>query len=404
MLANGFALFDTAIGRCGVAWGERGIAGVQLPEAGERETRARMLQRFPAAGEAAPPLGVQRVVDRIVALLRGEVNDLSTVKLDMDEVPAFHRRVYEAARVIPPGMTLSYGDIAARVGAPGAARAVGQALGRNPFPIIVPCHRVLAAGGKIGGFSAQGGIATKRRMLAIEGVQLNGTTPLFDGDGGLGFDPELAVAHLRTSDPTLARAIDEIGPFRMRLRPASSIFAALAESIAYQQLNGKAAAAIYARVCALFPRGLPTAARLLRTSEEKLRGAGLSRSKLLSLRDLAQKAEEGAIPTLGEIQNMADETIIERLSEVRGIGRWTAEMLLMFRLGRPDVLPVDDFGVRKGFAIAFDKSELPSPKELAAHGARWKPYRTVASWYLWRVVERAAARKVMPLGPAEEET
>jgi methylated-DNA-[protein]-cysteine S-methyltransferase len=404
MLANGFALFDTAIGRCGVAWGERGIAGVQLPEAGERETRARMLQRFPAAGEAAPPLEVQRVVDRIVALLRGEVNDLSTVKLDMDEVPAFHRRVYEAARVIPPGMTLSYGDIAARVGAPGAARAVGQALGRNPFPIIVPCHRVLAAGGKIGGFSAQGGIATKRRMLAIEGVQLNGTTPLFDGDVGLGFDPELAVAHLRTSDPTLARAIDEIGPFRMRLRPAPSIFAALAESIAYQQLNGKAAAAIYARVCALFPRGLPTAARLLRISEEKLRGAGLSRSKLLSLRDLAQKAEDGAIPTLGEIQNMADDEIIERLSEVRGIGRWTAEMLLMFRLGRPDVLPVDDFGVRKGFAIAFDKSELPSPKELAAYGSRWKPYRTVASWYLWRVVERAAARKVMPLGPAEEET
>src|SRR5215472_13774323 len=403
MTANGFALFDTAIGRCGVAWGEGGIAGIQLPEAGERETRARMLQRFPVAGEVPPPPEVQRVVDRIVALLRGEVSDLSPIALDMDQVPAFHRRVYEAARAIPAGKTLSYGDIAARAGAPGAARAVGQALGRNPFPIIVPCHRVLAAGGKIGGFSAQGGIATKRRMLAIEGVQLNGTTPLIDENGGLGFDPELAVAHLRGSDPTLARAIDEIGPFRMRLRPAPSIFAALAESIAYQQLNGKAAAAIYARVCALFPRGLPTAARLLRTSEEKLRGAGLSRSKLLSLRDLAQKAEEGAIPTLGEIQNMADETIIERLSEVRGIGRWTAEMLLMFRLGRPDVLPVDDFGVRKGFAIAFDKGGLPSPKELAAYGSRWKPYRTVASWYLWRVVERAAARKVMPLGPAEEE-
>src|SRR5215472_7479682 len=149
MLASGFALFDTAIGRCGVAWGGRGIAGVQLPEGGERETRARMLQRSPAAGEAAPPLAVQRVVDSIVALLRGGVNELSTVKLDMDELPAFHRRVYEADRAIPAGMTLSYGDIAARVSAPGAARAVGQALGRNPFPIIVPCHRVLAAGGKI---------------------------------------------------------------------------------------------------------------------------------------------------------------------------------------------------------------------------------------------------------------
>jgi len=174
MMASGFALFDTTIGRCGVAWGQRGVAGVQLPEAGERETRARMLHRFPAAGEAAPPPEVQRAIDRIVALLRGETSDLSAVPLDMNGVPEFHRRVYEAARTIPPGKTLSYGDIARRVGAPGAARAVGQALGRNPFPIVVPCHRVLAAGGKIGGFSAQGGIATKRRMLAIEGAQLDG--------------------------------------------------------------------------------------------------------------------------------------------------------------------------------------------------------------------------------------
>ena len=174
MTASGFALFDTAIGRCGIAWGERGIAGVQLPEAGETETRARMLQRFPAAGEATPPPQIQQAVERIVALLRGDARDLSTIALDMDGVPEFHRRVYDAARTIPPGETLSYGDIARRVGAPGAARAVGQALGRNPFPIVVPCHRVLAAGGKIGGFSAQGGIATKRRMLAIESARING--------------------------------------------------------------------------------------------------------------------------------------------------------------------------------------------------------------------------------------
>ena len=403
MMANGFALFDTAIGRCGVAWGGRGIAGVQLPEGGERETLARMLRRFPAAGEATPPPEVRQVIDRIVALLRGKASDLSTVRLDMDEVPVFHRRVYDAARAIPQGMTLSYGEIATRVGAPGAARAVGQALGRNPFPIVVPCHRVLAAGGKIGGFSAQGGIATKRRMLAIEGAQLDAGAPLLNGAQVFGFDPGLAVAHLRAADTTLAEVIDGIGPFRMRLRPAPSIFAALAESIAYQQLNGKAAAVIFTRVCALFPRSRPTAARLLRISEEELRGAGLSRSKLLSLRDLAQKAEAGAIPTLNEVRGMSDETIIERLSKVRGVGRWTAEMLLMFRLGRPDVLPIDDFGVRKGFAIAFERGELPSPKELAAYGARWQPYRTVASWYLWRAVERATARRVEPLAGAEEE-
>src|SRR6266852_8845152 len=169
MTASGFALFDTAIGQCGIAWGERGVAGVQLPEAGEAETRARMLHRFPAAGETAPPPEVEKAVERIVALLRGEAGDLAEVTLDMDQVPAFHRRVYEVARTIPPGRTLSYGDVAARLGAPSAARAVGQALGRNPFAIVVPCHRVLAAGGRVGGFSANGGIATKLRMLAIEG-------------------------------------------------------------------------------------------------------------------------------------------------------------------------------------------------------------------------------------------
>jgi methylated-DNA-[protein]-cysteine S-methyltransferase len=174
MAASGFALFDTTIGRCGIAWGDGGVAGVQLPEAGEPETRARMLHRFPAAGEAIPPPEVQRAVDGIVALLGGEARDLSAIALDMEHVPAFHRRVYDVARAIPSGETLSYGAVAARLGAPGAARAVGQALGRNPFPLVVPCHRVLAAGGKIGGFSAEGGITTKRRLLAIEGAQLDG--------------------------------------------------------------------------------------------------------------------------------------------------------------------------------------------------------------------------------------
>jgi 3-methyladenine DNA glycosylase/8-oxoguanine DNA glycosylase len=238
-------------------------------------------------------------------------------------------------------------------------------------------------------------------MLAIEGARLDGAPALLDDESALPFDPDLAIAHLRASDPVLARAIDEIGPFRMRLRPAPSVFPVLARAIVNQQLNGKAAAAIFARLCALFRRGEPSARQMLRLSDEKLRGVGLSASKLLSLRDLAQKVEDGVIPTLAEIRDLPDEAIIEQLSKVRGIGRWSAEMLLMFRLGRPDVLPVDDFGIRKGFSIAYNR-DMPSPKELAAYGVRWQPYRTAASWYLWRVVERATARKVMPLGPAEE--
>jgi methylated-DNA-[protein]-cysteine S-methyltransferase len=171
MTAYGFTLFETAIGHCGAAWGERGIVGVQLPEAGVVETRERMLHRFPTAAESAPPAEVQIALDEIIALLDGAPSDLSTIALDMHAVPPFHRRVYEFARAIPPGKTLSYGDIAAQLGARGAARAVGQALGHNPFPIVVPCHRVLAAGGRIGGFSAHGGTATKLRMLAIEGAR-----------------------------------------------------------------------------------------------------------------------------------------------------------------------------------------------------------------------------------------
>jgi len=171
MTAYGFTIFDTAIGRCGVAWSDRGLVGVQLPEASEAAARERMLQRFPAAAEVAPPHTVKLAIDGIVALLHGEPSDLSAIALDMEGVAPFHRRVYEAARTIPPGKTLAYGEVAARLGAAGAARAVGQVLGHNPFPIVVPCHRVVSAGGKIGGFSAHGGTATKRRMLEIEGAE-----------------------------------------------------------------------------------------------------------------------------------------------------------------------------------------------------------------------------------------
>jgi len=386
-----FALFDSPIGTCGIAWGERGVVAMQLPEAREAATRARLLHRFPGAQEASPPPDVQVALDRVVALLRGQASDLSAIALDMERVPPFHRRVYEAARTIPSGTTLSYGEIAARIGAPGSARAVGQALGRNPFAIVVPCHRVLAAGGKVGGFSANGGIATKLRLLAIEAAQASGDGAQFEGDGVLGFDPTTAVEHLRASDVALARVIDAVGPFRMQLKKTPSLFAALAEAIVYQQLTAKAAGTIYARVCALFPRAHqgPTAEQLLRISDEKLRAAGLSGSKLLSLRDLARRAAAGEIPTLAEAHRMDDAEIIQRLTEVRGIGRWTAEMLLMFRLGRPDILPVDDYGIRKGFAVAFRKRETPAPADVEKRGARWRPYRTVASWYLWRAADRA---------------
>ena len=179
MNPRGFALFDTAIGACGVAWSERGVVGVQLPEKSRAAARSRLARRFPGAEEAAPPPKVARAIAAITALLRGEARNLAEIELDLGDVGGFEARVYDVARTIAPGETLNYGEIAARLGQADAARAVGQAMGRNPFPIVVPCHRVLGADGKLGGFSAHGGVETKLKLLAIEGARIGDAPTLF---------------------------------------------------------------------------------------------------------------------------------------------------------------------------------------------------------------------------------
>jgi len=388
-VAREYALFDTPIGRCAIAWGPGGIQLLQLPEARASATRARLLERVPGAREGTPPAFVQAALSAIERLLAGDAVDLSELELNLEGVAPFQRRVYEQARRIPPGSTVSYGELAAQRGSPGSARAVGQALGRNPFPIVVPCHRVLAAGGKVGGFTAPRGITTKRRLLALETPRPAHAAALSDADAVLGFDPDAALAHLRASDPVLGRLIDSVGPFRLQLQRTPSVFGALAEAIVYQQLTGKAAATIFGRVCALFSgasAGL-TPEQIASSSEEQLRSAGLSRAKALALQDLAHKAIARELPSLSDVRRLDDETIIERLTQVRGVGRWTAEMLLIFRLGRPDVLPVDDYGVRKGFGLAFKKKDLPARKDVEQRGERWRPYRSVATWYLWRALD-----------------
>jgi len=166
-----FAVFRTAVGECGIAWSHRGIVGFRLPDRDAPSMRRRMATRFTAV-ESVPPPDVQDAVDAVVRLLSGSREDLTFVRVDLDGVPEFHQRVYDIARTIPPGATMTYGEIAEQLGDPGSARAVGQALGQNPIPVIVPCHRVTAAGGKTGGFSAPGGAATKLTLLAIEGAQL----------------------------------------------------------------------------------------------------------------------------------------------------------------------------------------------------------------------------------------
>jgi methylated-DNA-[protein]-cysteine S-methyltransferase len=180
MSAQEFALFDTAVGHCGIAWSARGVLGVQLPELSETATRTRLQRRYPDARETPPSGNVQETIDDIVGLLDGNARDLSAVVLDMQGVPQFNQRVYAVARTISFGATLSYGEIAAQLGDRGVAREVGEALGQNPFPIIVPCHRVMAAGGKLGGFSAAGGVTTKLRLLNIESAQVGEPPTLFE--------------------------------------------------------------------------------------------------------------------------------------------------------------------------------------------------------------------------------
>jgi len=202
------------------------------------------------------------------------------------------------------------------------------------------------------------------------------------------FDPAPAVSHLASADPELGAAIARVGPLSRLADPRGTPFEVLLRSIVYQQLSGKAAGTIHGRVCALFPRSRPTPDQLTAIAPHTLRAAGLSRAKTVAVHDLAARTLDGTVPaTTAGMHRLDEEEIIERLTTVRGVGRWTVEMFLMFRLGRPDVLPVTDLGVQKGFAVAFGKRRLPTPKQLLRRGERWRPWRTVASWYLWALAD-----------------
>jgi len=199
-----------------------------------------------------------------------------------------------------------------------------------------------------------------------------------------------AVEHLLRVDKKLGRHIRRVGPCELKPHRNRSVFRALVQAVTHQQLNGTAAATILRRFIALYPgKRFPTPADVLATPDENLRAAGLSRAKAAAIKDIAAKTIEGVVPTPRAIARLTNEEIIVRLTSIRGVGPWTVEMLLMFTLGRPDVLPVTDFGVRKGFARVFGLKALPTPRELLAHGERWRPHCSVAAWYLWRAADQA---------------
>lgn len=221
----------------------------------------------------------------------------------------------------------------------------------------------------------------------------------------LPFDYTAAHEFLSRTDKHLAKVIERTGQFDFKLDECENVYESLLEAIAYQSISGKAAATIFARIKALGANGVcPTPAEILKAPVRVLRKAGLSRAKAAAMKDLAQKTIDGVVPTLEAAGKMSDEELVERLISVRGIGAWTVEMFLIFRLGRPDVLPIHDYGVQKGFALTYRKKKIPKPKELLEFGERWRPWRTVASWYMWRAVQLAGpdARKIRKATPASK--
>ena len=383
-----YTMFDTALGVCGIAWRTDSSSGMdpvvtafQLPEDAAKSTESRIARKAFAVKARSIPRDIKTVIKRAILHFKGEAQDFQNVAVNLDGAGPFIKNVYSAARRIPPGETMTYGELAAAAGSPGASRAVGQAMSKNPIPLIIPCHRVLAAGNRPGGFSAHGGLATKSKMLELEGVFVGAPSVIRSLR-----DMKKAAALLAKKDPRLSRILSK--PIGFRLKPEHSPYEVLVEAVVHQQLSPKAAETIVGRIKALSsgPR-IPDPPGLLRMPDDQLRKAGLSRSKTRAVKDIAAKTLSGVVPSSEEIISLGNDSIIERLTSIYGVGRWTVEMMLIFNLGRMDVLPVDDFALRKCIADVYGWKKAPTPKEAKELGETWKPFRTVASLYLWNSVQ-----------------
>ena len=244
----------------------------------------------------------------------------------------------------------------------------------------------------LAGSSSEQQAPAKRRFAKPDPEKEESASPLTGAKvkkstSALPFDPVLACRHISANDKKMAKVIEAVGSCWLEVHHMHSCYESLMESIVYQQLTGKAAATIMGRVKNIFGDRFPKPLELLETDDEKLRAAGLSRAKVAALKDLSKKTQSGLVPDIEHLEKLSDEEIISLLTQVRGIGTWSVQMLLIFRMGRPDVLPVNDYGVRKGFAKVYKLADLPKPLEMIEKGKKWQPYRSIASWYLWRVLE-----------------
>ena len=373
--------FDTVLGPVAIAWSNRGIRHLQLPENTEAATRTLIENAVPIAEWRTPPRPIQAAIRRIARHLEGEHDTLDDVAVDLDGIKPFRKKIYRLLKKVSPGCTTTYGELARRVGSPSASRAVGSAMAHNRTPLLFPCHRVLTSEGSLGNFSAPGGQQTKLRLLTLEGANLNRIA-------------QRGQRELQSRDPLLGQVMKRVGSYRPTTTNAGDPLTSLVRAIVSQQLSAKAASTIFKRLltsCNIPADTPPTeqrisARKLLSLPDATLRGAGLSERKAAYVRELSEHVLRRKLD-LQQLAYMHDEAVIDLLCNVRGIGRWSAQMFLMFQLGRLDVLACDDLGLRKGAAIVHRLAQLPSKSDLAELGDAWRPFRSIASWYLWRATD-----------------
>jgi methylated-DNA-[protein]-cysteine S-methyltransferase len=383
-----YCIFTVQKSHAAVFWNQQSeICRLLLPETSLNSLKSRIPQN---ASPQAPNKTIASVIKAVQNYFSEQPVKFTHIKTDLSTCSEFTRKVLCALSKVGYGKTISYKQLAQAAGCPGGARAIGRALGKNPLPLIIPCHRVIRADGNPGGFSAAGGVKQKLAMLKLENIEIddlaktkaNACATLTNQRITKGTD------HIIETDPEFGKWIKQLAKIELKIDNLTSPFQALLEAIVYQQLTGKAAATIYKRLLSLFGGQTNIAPLdLLRAEDAELRAAGLSGPKIAAIRDLAEKCLAGDLPDLAKLKHMPNDEIIDCLVKIRGIGRWTAEMLLIFRLGRADVLAIDDYGLKKGLTILRNKKELVSAKELKEQGKTWKPYRTIASWYLWRIAE-----------------
>lgn len=376
-----FAIGQCSLGAIIVAATDKGLCHIAIAD--DAEMLLHELQdRFPKA----ELIGDDPAFDAWIAQVIGFV-ETPAIGLDLPldiRGTAFQQRVWQALRTIPAGSIVSYTDVAEHLGMPSSVRAVASACAANTIAVVIPCHRVLRSDGALSGY--RWGLERKQALLQRE------------------HRPQLPEAlrtpanvHLVATDARWFGLICKVGTCGLdgpgahdSERSKRSPYEALMRAIAYQQIHGRAADAILGRFLALFPGpDFPEPAAVLALDESVMRGCGFSSAKTATMRGIAAQTLAGVVPTRAEAEQLSDEALITRLTSLRGVGRWTVEMLLMFTLLRPDVLPIDDFGVREGWKVLQGLERQPRPRELAEIGLAWAPYRSTAAWYLWRALERS---------------